>query len=417
MTYAALALLVFLESAGLPLPGETALIAAAFAAARGSVSLPLVVMIAAISGILGDNLGYYLGRRFGRSWLDRRLRWVLVSASLERVDAFYARFGPAAVALARFVAGVRVLAAFTAGVAHMRWRTFLTYNILGATLWATVVGAFGFALGRGYGQLPRDVGHAAFIVIAAIGAALLLAWITRRALQTTRQRAPAGDPRTSARIGVPGWLGRVGGHTTAALLLGAGAALMFAKIAEDVVERESTTFDDTVRVWVGHLHHPVADRFLMLLTEVASAAVLLPLSATAALWLLRARRTGAAAVLLSPLLASALVVGAKQMVHRARPIGAFPSGDPTFSFPSGHSTAAAAVLLSLAYVLTRERIIGAWSIALASVLMLLVGFSRVYLDMHWATDVIGGWSVGIGIAAGSVVLYERARLAHEGGIG
>ena len=110
--YVGLALGVFLESAGLPVPGETALLVAALAAAHGSLSLPLVMITAASAGILGDNLGFAVGRRFGRPWLERfGPHFLLSPARLARADAFFARWGGPAIALARFAPGVRVVLA------------------------------------------------------------------------------------------------------------------------------------------------------------------------------------------------------------------------------------------------------------------------------------------------------------------
>lgn len=103
--YAGLAIGVFAESVGIPVPGETALAASAFAAALGTLALPIIILVAAIAGILGDNLGYAIGRRLGRPWAEQHGRWVLLTPKrLARVDDFFQRRGPVAVALARFVA-------------------------------------------------------------------------------------------------------------------------------------------------------------------------------------------------------------------------------------------------------------------------------------------------------------------------
>jgi membrane-associated protein len=148
--YAAVALGVLLESAVVPVPGETVVLAASFAAPHGSLSLGTVIIVAAVSGVLGDNIGFVIGRRFGRALLERGGRWVFLTPErLTLMDALFARFGPAAVTIARFVTGVRVVAALAAGVSHMRWRTFLCYNILGAVLWASAVSLAGHVLVTG----------------------------------------------------------------------------------------------------------------------------------------------------------------------------------------------------------------------------------------------------------------------------
>lgn len=189
--YYGLALGVFLESAGVPVPGETALVAAAIAAAHGWLSLPWVIGVAALAGMLGDNLGYGLGRKLGRPFAERHLARVFTRSRLERVDRFFARYGPAAVALARFVTGLRVVAAFSAGMARLRWSLFLPFNLLGAVLWATSVGLVGYAAGLGWKGLAGWRGRAEEVLVpVALLAVIMLIrwWVSRR--RERRSSAP-----------------------------------------------------------------------------------------------------------------------------------------------------------------------------------------------------------------------------------
>jgi membrane protein DedA with SNARE-associated domain len=134
--YSALFGVIFAESAGLPVPGESALLAAGVMAGAGGMSLPLVIAIAAGAAILGDNLGYAIGRRGGRGLLLRpgpleaRRRRMLNGA-----EAFFARHGQVAVFLARWVPVARYLTPLTAGAAAMPWRRFALYNVAGAVCW------------------------------------------------------------------------------------------------------------------------------------------------------------------------------------------------------------------------------------------------------------------------------------------
>ncbi len=138
--YPALAGLIFGESAGLPLPGETALITAGGLAAGGHLALPLVIAVAAVAAVTGDTLGYWLGRRGGRRFL---MRDGLLAAhrrhAVERADHFFARYGTLTVFFGRWVPGVRVVAAVMAGATRMPWRRFAIANALGAVAWASTV--------------------------------------------------------------------------------------------------------------------------------------------------------------------------------------------------------------------------------------------------------------------------------------
>jgi membrane protein DedA with SNARE-associated domain len=143
--YAALAAGVLLENAGVPVPGETMLLAAAALAARGGLSIVLVALVAACSAIVGDNIGFAIGRAGGRPLLERFGRWVFITPErLDAVDRFFERRGPIAVAGARFVPALRIAGALAAGSSRMHWKTFLIFNAIGAVAWATVVSALGY---------------------------------------------------------------------------------------------------------------------------------------------------------------------------------------------------------------------------------------------------------------------------------
>jgi membrane protein DedA with SNARE-associated domain len=143
--YAALAAGVLLENAGVPVPGETMLLAAASLASGGRLSIVLVAVVASGAAVVGDNIGFAIGRAGGRPLLERFGRWILVTPErLDAVDRFFDRRGPVAVVAARFVPALRVVGALGAGASRMPWRSFLAFNAVGAVAWATVVSALGY---------------------------------------------------------------------------------------------------------------------------------------------------------------------------------------------------------------------------------------------------------------------------------
>jgi membrane-associated protein len=178
--YPALAALVGIESSGVPVPGETALVAAAIVARHGHLDITLVIVVAAAAAIMGDNVGYWIGRKGGGALLRRPGPFLEHrSRVIERGEPFFARHGPKAVFLGRWIALLRIAAAWLAGVNRMPWRTFLVWNALGGIAWAVSVGLAAYLVGRVAETIVRDAGIAGVILIATI--AVLLMVLGRRA--------------------------------------------------------------------------------------------------------------------------------------------------------------------------------------------------------------------------------------------
>ena len=175
--YLLLAALVGGESAGIPLPGETALITAAVLASQGKLSLPLVIATAAAGAIVGDNFGYLLGRKGARrlferpGWLEEQRRDLLV-----RGEAFFARHGGKTVFLGRWLPFLRITAAWLAGANHMPWPKFLAWNAAGGIAWAISVGLLAYLVGQAAIAVLHTVGYVALgvFVVVVIG---VVAWL------------------------------------------------------------------------------------------------------------------------------------------------------------------------------------------------------------------------------------------------
>jgi membrane protein DedA with SNARE-associated domain len=175
--YVLLFLLVGLESFGIPLPGETALVTAAAFAAAGHLSIYAVVATAAAAAILGDNGGYWIGRKGGLA-LVRRYGWFvhLNESHIRRAQGFFDCHGPKTVFIGRFIALLRTWAAVLAGVGKMRYGVFMAYNAAGGIVWSVVFGTLGYIFGRNLAQLERYLGlvSLALALVAALVVALAL---------------------------------------------------------------------------------------------------------------------------------------------------------------------------------------------------------------------------------------------------
>jgi membrane-associated protein len=151
--YPLLFLIVMGESGGVPIPGETALIAAAVLASQGKLQIGLVIPLAATAAIVGDNIGYAIGRKGGRWLLQRPGAFHRQRLDVLRVgEPFFEVHGPKAVFFGRFLLGLRIWASWLAGATRMRWRSFALWNALGGISWASAVGLIAYFLGHSAGS-------------------------------------------------------------------------------------------------------------------------------------------------------------------------------------------------------------------------------------------------------------------------
>jgi len=185
--YAAVFALIAVETMGIPVPGETALIGAALLAHDGQLEIVPLVALAAAAAILGDNVGFTIGRHGGRKLFVRpgpfhehRLRLI------EQGEPFFARHGPKAVFLGRWVSGLRIASAWLAGMNRMSWPTFLFWNALGGIAWAASIGFAVYALGDVAEHFIAVAGPVA-AGVAVVGLVGFLVW---RRVRRNRQHAP-----------------------------------------------------------------------------------------------------------------------------------------------------------------------------------------------------------------------------------
>jgi membrane protein DedA with SNARE-associated domain len=178
--------LIAIETMGIPVPGETALIAAGILASKGDLSIEAVIATAATAAILGDNVGFLIGHHYGRRLLTapgpfsrHRLRVIEIG------EPFFDRHGPKAVFLGRFISGLRITSAWMAGISHMRWPIFTFYNALGGVVWAASFGLLAYYGGEHAESIIHTFG------IAGVSAAVLFGIGLFVVLRVRRKRAEA----------------------------------------------------------------------------------------------------------------------------------------------------------------------------------------------------------------------------------
>jgi membrane protein DedA with SNARE-associated domain len=191
--YFAVFIIVGLESAGVPMPGETALVSAAIYAGQGGLDIKWVIASAALGAILGDNAGYWVGREFGFPLVLKYGRTIrLDEPRLKLGQYMFQRHGGKIVFFGRFVAVLRAFAALLAGINRLAWPRFFLFNALGGIVWASIFGTGGYLLGHAFEHYAKPVGIAALIcaVIGAIVASRFIAIHERRLLAEAEAALP-----------------------------------------------------------------------------------------------------------------------------------------------------------------------------------------------------------------------------------
>jgi membrane protein DedA with SNARE-associated domain len=203
--YPAVTLFIMIESSGIPFPGETMLLLASFyAGVDQHLQIPIVIACAALGAIIGDNIGYLIGRTGGRALVQRFGRYIFLKPEhLDRAEKFFARHGDKTVFFGRFISVLRAWSAFLAGVNHMPWRTFLFYNAAGGIVWAIVYGLLGYFAGRYFKNnfaqvetIARTIGWAGAAAVALGIILVIIIYRLRRRHNHSTQ--PPGETRVDS---------------------------------------------------------------------------------------------------------------------------------------------------------------------------------------------------------------------------
>ena len=186
--YLAVLVLVLVEDFGVPVPGETVLILGAVYAGSGRLNIALVTLLAFTGAVIGDNIGFAIGRFGGRRFAERYGRYVLLTPErLDKATGFFDRHGGKVVTLARFIEGLRQANGIIAGTTGMPWRRFLFFNAIGAALWVGLWASVGYFSGSHINTIYDEATRYAMYLVVLV-AAVLLPLIARRVVRTRRAR-------------------------------------------------------------------------------------------------------------------------------------------------------------------------------------------------------------------------------------
>ena len=390
-TYLLVAAIMFIETGafvGLVAPGETTVIIGGVIAGQGEISLLVLIAVTWTACVCGDAASFWLGRRLGRGFIERhgpRLR--ITPDRLRRVDEFFERRGGAAILVGRFIGFVRPIAPFLAGSARMPWRRFLPYDVLGAGLWSATFCVLGYVFWRSFDRLVEYVSRGAFAFGTVVVVIAGLVWLARNRPGLFRKLADRLTP------------GELGLELTTTLALLAVGAFAFFFIGAEVGDGGAVGIDRMAADAAEGLRTPGLVDLASVLTDLGSLPVVALVALVTALWATgQGRWLDGFAVAFAMTLSIVLVYVAKAAYDRPRPEDRLVDA-ANFAYPSGHSLYAVG-LAACAVVLVRGGM--GWAKRFAAVgvalgIAALVGVTRVYLGVHYLTDVLGGFAAGVAI--------------------
>ncbi len=427
-TYALVGVMAFLETGafvGLVAPGETVVIAGGVIAGQGEIELIPLIGLVWTCAVLGDTTSFYIGRRLGRSFLERHGPRLKISHErLVQVEGYFDRHGGKTILIGRFIGLVRALAPFIAGTSGLAYKRFIPYSIVGCGLWSTVFCVLGYIFWRSFDRVAHVAGQAIFGFGLTVGVivGIVVAYRRRREIHAwllARERHPLVRPLFAVgrpvyrRIVLPTvrflepelrflWdritPGGLGLELTTTLAIGGIGLYVFALYVVVLSGDPGLTPLDQELLDVSN------DLSSQTLTDVAKAVSdlgALPTTAavvavTSIVLAARGRISEMLVLIAGFIVIYAAVHITKGIIERPRPEN--PVVDTSgSSFPSGHAAYATA-WVAAALMFTRRLGLASAALVIGAVaLAVAIGLSRIYLRTHLWSDVAGGWGLGVGV--------------------
>jgi membrane protein DedA with SNARE-associated domain len=418
-TYLLVGFFAFAETGafiGLVVPGETTMLLGGAVAGQGAIDIYLLIAIAWFAAWLGDTFSFFLGRRLGREFVMKHGPRVGISHErFEKVEDYFSRHGGKTIFIGRWISLVRAFAPFIAGSSGMQYRAFVPYSVLGTGLWASLHILVGYFFSRSIEEAGHYAARGAFLLATLIALVAGTIFLVRR-LRVEENREAAvrwmeGHAGTRQLVALarrpqfrflwdrvtPG--GTFGLEFTT--LMATLAVSLFVLVAYTVAlggDPGPTPSDETARELVGHLHNEALTSVAEVITWLGSGGFTWGLALVCAALLAWRRHWTEFWVLLTGMaIAQVGIVEIKDAVDRPRPPE--PLADSAGSaFPSGHAAHSVIYLWLAVTIVLRLRpgmARGAAVLTTGLVLTIVIGLSRVYLDVHYLSDVSGGWALGV----------------------
>jgi undecaprenyl-diphosphatase len=417
-TYLLVGVFAFAETGafvGLVVPGETVMLLGGAVAGQGAIDIYLLIAIAWFSAWLGDTTSFFLGRKLGREFVLKHGPRVGISHErFEKVEDYFGRHGGKTIFIGRFISLVRAFAPFIAGSSGMQYRAFVPYSVLGTGLWATAHILVGYFFSRSIETAGKYAAKGAFALATLIVIVVAIVWLYRHFRERENREAAVrwmeghGATRWLVELGrkpqfrflwdrvTPG--GTFGLEFTSLMAILAVAS--FVLVAYAVVLGENpgpTPGDETAAEIVEHLRSGALTSVAKAIGWLGAGGVVSALAAICAALLAWRRRWTELWVLVAGMAITQTGIDVLQsLVDRPHPAGGLVETDGS-SYPSAHAAHSVFYLWLAVTIVLRLRpgmARGAVVVTAGFVLTALIGLSRVYLGVHYLSDVSGGWALG-----------------------
>jgi membrane protein DedA with SNARE-associated domain/membrane-associated phospholipid phosphatase len=423
-SYLVIFLAAFLESAafmGFIVPGETIVILSGFLASQGYLKLGNCIPVIAVGAVLGDSAGYFLGRVLGRGYFEKHKRLLFLKEKhISKAEEYFRKHGGKTVFIGRFIGFLRAMGPFAAGMSKMRYRSFFIFDVAGGTIWAATFTLLGYFFGESWQLVEKWSGRAGlfftFVVLVIAGFIYLYkkfakrqeevyAWFRERYTEVLSfayvrefvRRHPQLVAFVRERLSPGGYLGL---HLTIGFILSAIFVWIFGGITEDVLTGDPLVkVDQWVMQNVLHFRTPVVTKIMTVFTRVAGTVVITAGSFVIMIYFLFKKRFDYLIAYISAILGgSILVLLLKVAIHRRRPAETSLIAVGGWSFPSGHAMMSVIFYGMLLYFTVRH--MRSWELRVfmvmaAAFVVFLLGLSRIYLEVHYLSDVLAGYAGGL----------------------
>ncbi len=386
---------------GMVVPGHISIVFAGFLAQVGVLNIYWVFGLGIAGAVAGDWIGFYIGRKYGMAFIDRlRPYFFITDQHIDKAKVLLAKHTGKALIIGRFSPVTRALMPFLVGTTHAPVGRFWMFNIIGGVSWAIVSICVGYIFGSGYYVVSGYLGKfAVFSIIVS----LIILW---------------GYRFVNVRFHI------FKRYELFALILNLLSLYVLARTVQDAWSPQSfmANFDVYVNVLANQFNHAYAGIATVFrwITDIGDAEVILGFGILLTLWFALRKHWRSALITLSAIGSTSVVVGLmKTFFLRARPDNALILILNDASYPSGHAALAAAFFVLVGYFSARKIHSWIWRevvLVLCVLAVILIGISRVILNVHWASDVIAGWSLGIFLATGSILAmrYIGALVVKKG---